>query len=206
DRQPDDAPDDVASPCDDGEAACLSWLAEVLDRYEQGALSYFGDAAAPCFTEEMAAWRAKLDAECADAACREGAYRERIASLDRQQAGANADNRLADEYTAALVAVLGPETDAVEGAGAPLELVGDLVHAAANAEHMGLAVDTGAAAEHVLVFDLEIGSQPGHDALLDLLGGDAPPRVRARGFAVLAPDGVANFDTGRCRVVHSLPQ
>ena len=76
---------------------------------------------------------------------------------------------------------------------------GVLVHAATRPEHMGLAVAT-AEGEHVIVFDDELGNQDAHHMLLDMPG--VP--VRVLGHLRVAADGIADFDTARCRRVYRL--
>jgi hypothetical protein len=106
-----------------------------------------------------------------------------------------------------LLAVVGPETEASTppGPSAALEVRGDLVHASANAEHMGIAVRDGNGADHVFILDMDIGNQPGHDEVLGLVGTSPTAQVLVRGQRHVAPDGVADFAASRCRLVYQLP-
>jgi hypothetical protein len=119
----------------------------------------------------------------------------------------NAAEGGAMEGIAELAAVLGPETGEVPVATPPMpfEASGPLVWASENIEHMGLAVDAGASAEHVFVFDMDIGNQPGHDWLLQLIEAAPEAEVLVRGSSVMAPDGTVNFDASQCRMVYRLP-
>ncbi|WP_152664585.1 hypothetical protein [Devosia geojensis] len=194
--------------CGEDDIACHElwyWLEETLFLYEQGVSASLDEGARQCFAADIAAWRAEVEASCADdAVCTEAALRQRIASLDPLQPGANAAEGAAMDGVPELAAVLGPEPETGAPASAePLEASGPLVWAGENPEHMGLAVDAGATAPHVVVFDMEIGSQAGHDALLALAEAATP--VRVTGGARVAPDGVANFDTAGCRLVYRLP-
>lgn len=184
------------------------WLEETLFLYEEGVLSLVGEGAAPCFKADIAAWREAVAASCGEnAACTETAYRERLASLDPLQPGMNAAEGVAMDGIAELAAVLGPETGDAPAPTPPMpfEASGPLVWASENIEHMGLAVDGGASAEHVIVYDMDIGNQPGHDWLLQLIETAPEAEVLVRGSAVTAPDGVANFDSAQCRLVYRLP-
>jgi hypothetical protein len=194
--------------CDEDDIECHElwyWLEETLFLYEQGIAASLDEGARQCLAADTTAWRENVTATCAgDAACTEAALRERLASLDPLQPGANAAEGVAMDGIPELAAVLGPEPETVASAPVePFEASGTLVHAGENPEHMGLAVDAGAPAPHVVVFDMEIGSQAGHDALLALAETAAP--VRVTGGARMAPDGVANFDTAECRIVYRLP-
>jgi len=195
--------------CGEDDIACHElwyWLEETLFLYEQGILAGLEEGPRQCFTAEVSAWREEVAASCAnDAACAETAFRERLASLDSLQPGANVVEGVAMEGTPALAAVLGPEPETLASAPAePFEASGPLVLAGDDPEHMGLAVDAGAGAPHVVVFDMEIGSQAGHGTLLALAESAAP--VHVTGAARIAPDGIADFDTARCRLVYRLPE
>lgn len=197
--------------CGEDDIACQElWygLEETLFLYEQGVLNVIGESARQCFEADIAAWHEEVAASCGeDAACTETAYRERLASLDPLQPGMNAADGVAMEGIAELAAVLGPETGEAPPASPPMpfEASGPLVWASENIEHMGLAVDAGASAEHVIVFEMDIGNQPGHDWLLQLIEAAPEAEVLVRGSTVTAPDGVANFDTAQCRLVYRLP-
>lgn len=184
------------------------WLEETLFLYEQGVLSLVGEGAGQCFQADIAAWREEVGASCGeDAACIETAYRERLASLDPVQPGMNAAEGVAMEGIAELAAVLGPETGEPPAATPPMpfEVSGSLVWSSENPEHMGLAIEAGAPAAHVIVFDMDIGNQPGHDWLMQRIETAQDTEVLVRGSAVTAPDGVANFDPAQCRLVYRLP-
>src|SRR5690606_16056772 len=122
-----------------------------------------------------------------------------VAALERHAA-----STLPDGYER--IAVLAPEAEAGPARDhAPLlDVTGALVHASAQPEHMGLAVRD-AVGDHVFVFDMDIGNQPGHDEAMGLVGTSPTAAVRVLGHAVAAPDGVDNFDAAACRVVYLLP-
>lgn len=196
--------------CGEDDIACQElwyWLEETLFLYEHGVLNLVGESARQCFEADIVVWREAVAASCGeDAACTETAYRERLASLNPLQPGMNVAEGAARDGIAELAAVLGPETGETPAAPpTPFEASGPLVWASENIEHMGLAVDAGAPAEHVIVFDTDIGNQPGHDWLMQLIETAPETQVLVRGSSVTAPDGIVNFDTEQCRQVYRLP-
>jgi len=193
--------------CDDDIACTEKWyeLGETLFLYEEGAMAAVGPAAQACMRADIEAWQAAVDRTCEGKACVEAAYFDRISSLDPLQPGANT---VASELPEApgLVAVLGSEIgDAPAEAGEPLISTGNLVWATENPKHMGVALDAGEPAEHVIVFDIDIGNQPGHDTLLSLVESAPQARFTVRGIAEPDSDGVANFAPNACRFVYRLP-
>ncbi|GLQ57097.1 hypothetical protein [Devosia nitrariae] len=197
--------------CGEDDIACDElwyWLGETLFLYELGVLNLIGEGARQCFEADTAAWHEKVAASCGeDAACTETAYRERLASLAPLQPGMNAAEGVAMDGIAVLATVLGPETGDLPAAAPPVpfDATGRLVWASEHIEHMGLAVDAGAAAGHVIVFDMDIGNQPGHTSLMQMIENAPDTEVLVRGSSATAPDGVANFDTEQCRLVYRLP-
>jgi hypothetical protein len=181
------------------------WLGETLFLHEAGASNTVGPAAETCLAANSAAWREAVGRACTGPDCVEAAYMDRLASLAPLQPGMNQITRELPEV-AELVAVLGPETGAdPQGSGEPLEIAGDLLLAGEHREHMGIAIDAGDGAAHVITFDMDIGNQPGHQMLLSLIESDPDARFHVSGTAEIAPDGVANFNTDQCRYVYRLP-
>jgi hypothetical protein len=194
--------------CGENDVACQETtyqLEETLFLYEAAVAKAIGDAARPCWSDDVAAFRRGIE-ECGDPDCRQARLRERLASLsDLQPPTHRAEIRLPSQVPL-LIAVLGPENGTgADDEAVPLVARGDLVHASNDPEHMGLAVRDGRH-EHVIVFDIDLGDQPGHDAIMGLVGTSPTTRVLARGYRRMAPDGTANFDTGRCRQVYQLVQ
>lgn len=181
------------------------WLGETMYLYEASAVEAVGIQAEACMKADIAAWSEAIETTCMGNACVKTAYFDRLAVLDPLQP---------DMYTvkgelpevASLVAVLGPETaEATTEPGKPLSVSGELVRASQHAEHMGLALDAGAAAEHIIVFDMDISNQPGHHTLISLIESADGDWFLVRGTAEKAPDGVPNFNPNHCRFVYRLP-
>jgi hypothetical protein len=192
--------------CGEDDIACQETtyqLEETLFLYEGAVAKAVGEAAQSCWRDDVAAFRRALD-DCGDPDCRHARLRERLASLSDLQPPATRAAIALPPRVPLLLAVLGPEeaTEADDET-APLEARGDLVLASTAPEHMGVAVRDGRR-EHVIVFDMDIGNQPGHDGLMGLVGTSPTTRVLVRGYRRMAPDGVANFDPGRCRQVYQL--
>lgn len=193
--------------CPERDIACherLYQLEETLFQYEAGIARQLGEPARACWQSDSEAFRKLLDA-CHDVACREAALRDRLASLHDLQ---RSEDRAALELPEVpiLVAVLGPEPEAPpSGAPVPFEARGALVHASEHVEHMGIAVHSDSGHDHVIVPDMDIGSQPGHDAVLGLVGTSPTAQVLVRGYRRVAADGIADFDISGCRLVYQLP-
>ena len=155
-----------------------------------------------CWTEDRAAFARRL-ATCAGTACRVALLRERLAELQGWQSDSQRIAGLAlPPPRRELLAILAPEGGAAparQDEPPPQAREGVLVHAATRPEHMGLAVAT-AEGEHVIVFDDELGNHDAHHMLLDMPG--VP--VRVLGHLRVAADGIADFDTARCRRVYRL--
>lgn len=193
--------------CPEQDIACHErWyqLEETLFQYEAGVARQLGEPARACWQSDSEAFRRLLDA-CGDVACREAALRDRLASLhDLQRSEDRATLDLPE--VPVLVAVLGPEPEAPPpGTLLPFEARGALVHASEHAEHMGIAVRADSGHDHVFVPDMDIGSQPGHDAVLGLVGTSPTAQVLVRGYRRAAADGIADFDISGCRLVYQLP-
>jgi hypothetical protein len=202
---------DLDELCAEDDIACSErfyQLEETLFLYEEGVANRIGDRARACWRSDRDAFRRTLDA-CGDNTCREAALRERLASLHDMQAR---EHRAGFDLPEApqLVAVLGPETETAaprddDQAPVPFEARGSLIHAFGQPEHMGIAVHAASGEEHVFIHDMDIGNQPDHDEVLGLVGTSPTAQVLVRGYRHLAPDGVANFDTARCRLAYQLP-
>ncbi|HEY0659931.1 MAG TPA: hypothetical protein VGD21_01195 [Lysobacter sp.] len=201
-------PDDL---CAEDDIAChelFYQLEETLAMYEGGVANRIGERARACWQSDVEAFRRTLDA-CGDNACRETALRERLASLHYLQAEQHRA-RLELPEVAQLIAVLGPEIEAAaprDDAQTPVafEARGSLIHASAHPEHMGIAVQAASGEDHVFIHDMDIDNQPDHDEVLGLVGTSPTAQVLVRGYRRIAPDGVANFDTARCRLAYQLP-
>lgn len=181
-------------------------LGEQTFIHELAATKAVGPAAKACMQANIDAWNEAVRTTCMGNACVEAAYWDRLATLTPLQPGMNQITGRELPEVAELVAVLGPETGAgPQGSGEPLEVAGDLLHASEHPEHMGIALDAGDGAAHVVTFDMDIGNQPGHQTLLSLIEADPDARFHVSGTAQMAPDGVANFDTEQCRYVYRLP-
>jgi hypothetical protein len=208
---PADSGETASNTCLASDIACqerLYQLEETLFAYEAGVASQIGEQAQPCWRADSDAFRRTVDA-CDSVECKEVALLERIASIHFLQP--NEDRATLDLPAAALLlAVLGPDTDVgmpgvqSESAGA-FEVQGSLVHAGEHPEHMGVAVRSRGGDDHVFIFDMDIGNQPGHDEVLGLVGTSPTTQVLVRGYQHLAPSGIANVDTSRCRLVYQLP-
>ena len=58
--------------------------------------------------------------------------------------------------------------------------------------------------DHVFLYDMDIGNQPGQDEVLGLVGTSPTSQVLVRGYRRVAPTGIANFDPSQCRWVYEL--
>lgn len=200
--------------CDDEDIACFEKiyeLEEALSMYEAGVSKQLDPPALACWQSDSEAFRRTTNA-CDNVECREAALRERLASLHYLQDEAFR-TRLDLPQVPILLAVLGredgPDDDTAASPTAPeppdLEIRGDLVHAFAHAEHMGIAVRTAGGADHVFILDMDIDNQGPQDQVLGLVGTSPTARILVRGHELMAPDGIANFDPSRCRLVYQLP-
>jgi hypothetical protein len=193
--------------CAEGDIECeerMYQLEETVFAYEAGVARQLGAAAQACWKIDSDAFRRSVD-ECDSIACKEAALLKRIASLHWLQAE---KHRAAIDLPEApeLLAVLAPFADAGAAvtnpnAGTALEVSGGLVHAQAHPEHMGIAVRENEM-DHVFIFDMDIGNQPGHDEVLGLVGTSPTTQVLVRGARLVAPTGIANFDPAQCRWVY----
>jgi hypothetical protein len=195
--------------CREGDIECeerLYQLEETLFAYEAGIAKQLDEAAQACWKIDSDAFRRSVD-ECDSIACKEAALFERIASLHWLQAE---EHRAAIELPDApqLLTVLAPHGEAGQAVTGPsaameFEVTGSLVHAQAHPEHMGIAVHANGK-DHVFIFDMDIGNQPGQDEVLGLVGASPTVRVLVRGSRLVAPTGVANFDPAQCRRIYQV--
>jgi hypothetical protein len=201
--------DATDASCAEGDIECeerLYQLEETLFAYEAGIAKQLGESAQVCWKIDSDAFRRSVD-ECDSVACKEAALLARVASLHLLQP---LEQRAALELPDApeLLAVLAPYSDAGEAVTAPraeikLEARGSLVHAQAHPEHMGIAVRADDQ-DHVFIFDMDIGNQPGQDDVLGLVGASPTAQVLVRGSRLVAPTGVANFDPAQCRWIYQV--
>ncbi|MDH5823697.1 hypothetical protein QFW77_11935 [Luteimonas sp. RD2P54] len=208
-------PLDPDTGCREGDVAChevMYQLGETLFAYELAVAAGLEAAASECWRAAGEAFRRTV-ASCPDRACREAALRERLAGLHfLQPADGRADIALPPEAPQ-LLAVLAPEpAEGNDGSSLPaspgaatFEARGALVHASEHPEHMGIAVRGSDGADHVFLFDMQIGGGHGHDELLGLVGASPTARMLVRGRRKDTPEGAANFDTAQCRIVYQLP-
>jgi hypothetical protein len=195
--------------CADGDIACeerLYQLEETLFAYEAGAAKQIHEGAQSCWKSDSDAFRRLVDG-CNSVACKEKALLTRIASLHLLQPQ---EQRASLELPQAplLLAVLAPDTAVDTPAGPPdstleFEVHGSLIHAREHPEHMGIAVSADGK-DHVFLYDMDIGNQPGQDEVLGLVGTSPTSQVLVRGYRRVAPTGIANFDPSQCRWVYEL--
>lgn len=193
--------------CAEGDIECeerLYQLEETLFAYEAGIAQQLDESAQACWKIDSDAFRRSVD-ECDSVACKETALLRRIASLHWLQAE---EHRAAIELPDApeLLTMLAPYSDPSGAVAAPsaemeFEVSGSLVHAQAHPEHMGIAVHANDK-DHVFIFDMDIGNQPGQDEVLGLVGASPTPQVLVRGSRLVAPTGIANFDPAQCRWIY----
>jgi hypothetical protein len=196
--------------CAEGDIYCeerLYQLEETLFAYEGGVEKQIDAAAKSCWKSDSDAFRRLVDA-CADFACKERALTTRLASLHLLQP---VEQRASLQLPEAplLIGVLAPDTAAAAASSPPdsnleFEARGSLIHAGEHPEHMGIAVSADQK-DHVFLFDMDIGNQPGQDEVLGLVGTSPTTQVLVRGYRLDAPTGIANFDSSQCRWVYELP-
>jgi hypothetical protein len=196
----------LAQYCAEDDIVCTEhWylLEETLFNYEQIAGKALGPEAARCLAADSSRWHSAMAQMCLGDSCRNAAYAERLSSLLSFLPEAEPVAGLDFVTTPQLVTVLAPEAEAGEADDfAPLDtdIHGLLIHASADANRMGLAV-VDEAGTHVIVYDMDIGNQPGHDVLQGLIAGEADLRFLVRGSA----DEAGNFSAGQCRLVYRMP-
>lgn len=184
-------------------------LEETLFAYEQGAAQAVGNGA-QCLQADAARWRMALEAACRGDACREAAFRDRIATLHGLQPSAG---QMSGELPVVpeLLAVIAPEDDEMQTpkdfeAQPDFVATGRLVQELDDAEHSGLALRSEAGGDkHVLVFLMELGNQVSHEVLLNLVRNEPDWRFLVRGGRAEAADGIANFRSDQCRLVYHMP-
>ena len=195
--------------CAEGDVACderFYQLEETLFAYEAGVAQQIDDSAQACWKVDSERFRRSVD-DCKNLACKEKALLGRIASLHFLQSTEQRASLQLPE-TPPLIAVLAPATADDTPAGLPdpkleFEARGSLIHAGEHPEHMGIAVSADGK-EHVFIYDMDIGNQPGQDEVLGLVGTSPTAQVLVRGQRVVAPTGVSNFDSSQCRWVYEL--
>lgn len=183
--------------------ADLSALEDTLFAYEQIVGEALGPEAARCLAAESSRWNAALAGMCLGDDCRLAAYADRLSSLLTFLPEAGPVDGLDFVTAPQLVTILAPEAEAESPDDfAPLDsdIVGTLGHASADPDHMGLAVSN-AAGDHVLVFDMDIGNQPGHDVLQSVIADEPGQHFLVRGSI----DDAGNFLSGQCRLVYRMP-
>jgi hypothetical protein len=207
---PVDASDAGASVCAETDIACQErfyQLEETLFAYEGGVAKQLDEAAKACWNVDSAGFRSLVDG-CASLACKEKALLARIASLHFLQPNEHRASLQLPE-SPPLLAVLPPDTAADASSSPPdsklqFEARGSLIHAREHPEHMGIAVSA-AGKDHVFLYDMDIGSRPGQDEVLGLVGTSPTAQVLVRGQRLVAPTGTPNFDPSQCRWVYELP-
>lgn len=205
-----DVTETANTTCAEGDIACeerIYQLEETLLAYEAGAAKKIGEGAQSCWKADSEAFRKTVDS-CKNMACKEAALLTRLSSLDFLQ---SEEQRASLELppTPILLAVLAPDSasasePAVPDAKLQFEARGGLIHASAHPEHMGIAVSSDQK-DHVFIFDMDIGNQPGEDEIMGLVGASPTVQVLVRGQRLAAPTGVSNFDPAQCRWVYEVP-
>lgn len=205
-----DVTETANTTCAEGDISCderIYQLEETLLAYEAGAAKKIGEGAQSCWKADSDAFRKTVDS-CKNMACKEVALLTRLSSLDFLQ---SEEQRAALELppTPILLAVLAPDSAPASGPAVPdsklqFEVRGSLIHAREHPEHMGIAVSS-EQKDHVFIFDMDIGNQPGEDEIMGLVGASPTVQVLVRGQKVVAPTGVENFDPGQCRWVYEVP-
>jgi hypothetical protein len=209
-----DVTETASATCAEGDIACeerIYQLEETLFAYEAGAAKKIGEGAQACWKADSEAFRKKVDS-CKNMACKEEALLTRLSSLNFLQ---SEDQRASLELppTPILLAVLAPDSasgsaltsePAASDSKLQFEVQGSLIHARENPEHMGIAVSRDQK-DHVFIFDMDIGNQPGEDEIMGLVGASPTVQVVVRGQKLVAPTGVENFDPAQCRWVYEVP-
>lgn len=205
-----DVTETANTTCAEGDIACeerIYQLEETLLAYEAGAGKKIAEGAQSCWKADSDAFRKTVDS-CKNMACKEEALLTRLSSLDFLQ---SEEQRASLELppTPILLAVLAPDSASAAGPAVPdsklqFEVRGGLIHAREHPEHMGIAVSSDQK-DHVFIFDMDIGNQPGEDEIMGLVGASPTVQVLVRGRKVVAPTGVENFDPGQCRWVYEVP-
>jgi hypothetical protein len=202
---------DVASgnTCAEGDIECeerIYQLEETLFAYEAAVTKQIPEAARACWKNDSDAFRQTVD-ECKDFACKERLLLTRISSLHFLQPEAM---RAALELpqTPLLLTVLAADVADNQPPGPPdsklqFEARGSLIRASEHPEHMGIAVSA-QGKNHVFLYDMDVGSHPGHDEVLGLVGTSPTTQVLVRGQRLDAPTGIANFDPSQCRWVYEV--
>jgi hypothetical protein len=207
---PVDASEAGANICAEEDIECqerLYQLEETLFAYEGGVAKQLDEAAKSCWNADSAAFRQLVDG-CANFACKEKVLLARIASLHFLQPNEQRASLPLPE-SPPLLAVLPPDTTADAPSNPPdsklqFEARGSLIHAREHPEHMGIAVSE-EGKDHVFLYDMDIGSRPGQDEVLGLVGTSPTAKVLVRGQRLVAPTGIPNFDPSQCRWVYELP-
>jgi hypothetical protein len=207
---PVDASEAGASVCAETDIDCqerLYQLEETLFAYEGAVAKQLDESAKSCWNADSATVRRLVDG-CASFACKEKALLERIASLHFLQPNEHRAS-LQLPQSPPLLAVLPPDTTADSPSSPPdpeleFEARGSLIHAREHPEHMGIAVSA-EGKDHVFLYDMDVGSRPGQDEVLGLVGTSPTSQVLVRGQRLAAPTGISNFDPSQCRWVYELP-
>jgi len=184
-------------------AQSISDLEDTLFNYEQIVGEALGPEAARCLAADSGRWNIALSEMCLADGCRVGAYADRLSSLLTFLPDAGPVEGIDFVSTPQLVTILAPEPEAVDPDDfAPLDtqIIGTLGHASADPNTMGLAASD-PAGDHVIVFDMDIGNQPGHAVLQSLIADEPGQYFMVRG----STDDNGNFIAGQCRLVYRMP-
>lgn len=184
--------------------AALSQLDEHLLRYYTAARQVLGASGAECLTTDQRRWLRTVRNACADAACLNAAYLQRLSVLDGLQPGASALKSLALPSAPALVWVVPPAADEVAAPrlrGQPLlEASGRLVDDVVAGD--GYVLKDAAGRQHVVVSTMFLDDSAARLAALAAMAG---ARYQVHGQAEAGRGGDRHFAQGACRYVYRLP-
>lgn len=184
--------------------ATLSQLDEHLLRYYTAARQVLGTSGAECLATDQRRWLRTVRNACADAACLNAAYLQRLSVLDGLQPGASALKSVALPSAPALVWVVPPATDGVaaprQRGQPPLEASGRLVDDVAAGD--GYVLKDSAGRTHVVVSTMFLDDSAARLAALAAVAG---ARYQVQGQSEASRGGDRHFAQGACRYVYRLP-
>lgn len=192
--------------CASGDDACSTRLTvweDALFGYEQVVGEALGPEAARCLAADSSRWNSALANMCLGDACRQAAYADRLSSLLVFLPEAGPVEGIDFVTTPQLVTILAPEAEAVDPddfAPPDSDVFGQLSQASTDIDHMGLAIKD-AAGDHVVVLEIDIGGQAGHDTIQQLIADEPGQRFMVRG----STDELGNFKAGQCRLIYRMP-
>lgn len=181
--------------------AALSGLDEILARYYQGAALALRENAA-CLAPDQREWLRKRDS-CADAACLNTAYLERLGELSALQPGINTQRKLALPDVPRLAWAMAPEPDRFAAppiASRPARVVGRVLY---DESRNGFMLRTDAGKQYLLLPDMMRGGA--NEDVLPSLARQETARFSARGRLAGKDEGHPYFDHRHCIYIHRMP-